>query len=173
MTEPGPWINTSHEVSRPTHQYGGRRNNARHPKRKFHRDAQGKINVDIISYPIGQNGLLKEIDTLSFGSYTGRIKIGGIKLILDGSPQGKTAYLTEPYYKPPHSESDSYKGYPLIPQSEVSKWVQEYAELKIPIMAHANGDAAADMLIEAVEQANMNSDHRTIMIHVCLFNSLN
>ena len=128
-------------------------------------DAQGKINLDIISYPIGQNGLLKEIDTLSFGSYTGRLKIGGIKLILDGSPQGKTAYLTEPYYKPPHSESDSYKGYPLIPQSEVSKWVQEYAALKIPIMAHANGDAAADMLIEAVEQANMNSDHRTIMIH--------
>ena len=128
-------------------------------------DAQGKINLDIISYPIGQNGLLKEIDTLSFGSYTGRLKIGGIKLILDGSPQGKTAYLTEPYYKPPHSESDSYKGYPLIPQSEVSKWVKEYAELKIPIMAHANGDAAADMLIEAVKQANMNSDHRTIMIH--------
>ena len=128
-------------------------------------NAQGKINLDIISYPIGQNGLLKEIDTLSFGSYTGRLKIGGIKLILDGSPQGKTAYLTEPYYKPPHSESDSYKGYPLIPQSEVSKWVQEYAELKIPIMAHANGDAAADMLIEAVKQANMNSDHRTIMIH--------
>ena len=128
-------------------------------------DAQGKINLDIISYPIGQNGLLKEIDTLSFGSYTGRLKIGCIKLILDGSPQGKTAYLTEPYYKPPHSESDSYKGYPLIPQSEVSKWVQEYAELKIPIMANANGDAAADMLIEAVEQANMNSDHRTIMIH--------
>ena len=128
-------------------------------------DAQGKINLDIISYPIGQNGLLKDIDTLSFGSYTGRLKIGGIKLILDGSPQGKTAYLTEPYYKPPHSELDSYKGYPLMPQSEVSKWVKEYAELKIPIMAHANGDAAADMLIEAVEQANMNSDHRTIMIH--------
>ena len=128
-------------------------------------DAQGKINLDIISYPIGQNGLLKDIDTLSFGSYNGRLKIGGIKLILDGSPQGKTAYLTEPYYKPPHSESDSYKGYPLIPQSEVSKWVNEYADLKIPIMAHANGDAAADMLIEAVKQANMNSDHRTIMIH--------
>ncbi len=128
-------------------------------------DAQGKINLDIISYPIGQNGLLKDIDTISFGSYNGRLKIGGIKLILDGSPQGKTAYLTEPYYKPPHSESDSYKGYPLIPQSEVSKWIKEYAELKIPIMAHANGDAAADMLIEAVEQANMNSDHRTIMIH--------
>ena len=128
-------------------------------------DAQGMINLDIISYPIGQNGLDKNLDSINFGSYEGRLKIGGIKLILDGSPQGKTAYLTEPYYKPPHSESDSYKGYPLIPQLEVSKWVKKYADLNIPIMAHANGDAAADMLIKAVKDADINSDHRTIMIH--------
>jgi predicted amidohydrolase YtcJ len=128
-------------------------------------DVQGMINLDIISYPIGQNGLDKNLDSINFGSYEGRLKIGGIKLILDGSPQGKTAYLTEPYYKPPHSESDSYKGYPLIPQSEVSKWVKKYADLNIPIMAHANGDAAADMLIKAVKDADINSDHRTIMIH--------
>ena len=128
-------------------------------------DAQGMINLDIISYPIGQNGLDQNLDTINFGNYAGRLKIGGIKLILDGSPQGKTAYLTEPYYKPPHSESDSYKGYPLIPQSEVSKWVKQYADLNIPIMAHANGDAAADMLIEAVKDAEITSDHRTIMIH--------
>ena len=128
-------------------------------------DAQGMINLDIISYPIGLNGLDQNLDSINFGNYTGRLKIGGIKLILDGSPQGKTAYLTEPYYKPPHSESDSYKGYPLIPQSEVSKWVKRYADLNIPIMAHANGDAAADMLIEAVKNADITSDHRTIMIH--------
>ena len=128
-------------------------------------DVQGMINLDIISYPIGQNGLDKNLDSINFGNYEGRLKIGGIKLILDGSPQGKTAYLTEPYYKPPHSESDSYKGYPLIPQSEVSKWVKKYADLNIPIMAHANGDAAADMLIKAVKDADINSDHRTIMIH--------
>ena len=128
-------------------------------------DAQGMINLDIISYPIGQNGLDQNLDSINFGNYTGRLKIGGIKLILDGSPQGKTAYLTEPYYKPPHSESDSYKGYPLIPQSEVSKLVKRYADLNIPIMAHANGDAAADMLIEAVKNADITTDHRTIMIH--------
>ncbi len=128
-------------------------------------DLQGMINLDIISYPIGQNGLDENINSINFGKYEGRVKIGGIKLILDGSPQGKTAYLTEPYYKPPHSESESYKGYPLIPQSEVSKWVKKYAELNIPIMAHANGDAAADMLIKAVNDAEITSDHRTIMIH--------
>ena len=128
-------------------------------------DAQGMINLDVISYPVGQNGLDKTLETINFGSYEGRIKVGGIKLILDGSPQGKTAYLTEPYYKPPHSESESYKGYPLIPQKEVSKWVSEYADLNIPIIAHANGDAAADMLITAVRNADLKTDHRTIMIH--------
>jgi len=128
-------------------------------------DAQNMIDIDVISYPIGQNGLDENLNALNFGSYTGRVKVGGIKLILDGSPQGKTAYLTEPYYKPPHNESKSYKGYPLIPQTEVSEWVKKYADLNIPIMAHANGDAAADMLIQAVKNAEIESDHRTIMIH--------
>lgn len=128
-------------------------------------DAQNMINIDVISYPIGQNGLNENLDAFSFGSYEGRIKVGGVKLILDGSPQGKTAYLTQPYYKPPHNESQSYKGYPLIPQIDVSKLVKEYADLNIPIMAHANGDAAADMLIQAVRDAEIESDHRTIMIH--------
>ena len=128
-------------------------------------DAQNMINIDVISYPIGQNGLNENLDAFSFGAYEGRVKVGGIKLILDGSPQGKTAYLTKPYYKPPHNESQSYKGYPLIPQIDVSKLVKEYADLNIPIMAHANGDAAADMLIQAVRDAEIESDHRTIMIH--------
>ena len=128
-------------------------------------DAQNMINIDVISYPIGQNGLNKNLDAFSFGTYEGRVKVGGVKLILDGSPQGKTAYLTQPYYKPPHNESQSYKGYPLIPQIDVSKLVKEYADLNIPIMAHANGDAAADMLIQAVRDAEIESDHRTIMIH--------
>ena len=128
-------------------------------------DSQNMINIDVISYPIGQNGLNENLDAFSFGAYEGRVKVGGVKLILDGSPQGKTAYLTQPYYKPPHNESQSYKGYPLIPQIDVSKLVKEYADLNIPIMAHANGDAAADMLIQAVRDAEIESDHRTIMIH--------
>jgi len=128
-------------------------------------DVQGMINIDVISYPIGQNGLIENLDTISFGAYQGRVKVGGIKLILDGSPQGKTAYLTQPYYKPPHNESKLYKGYPLIPQKDLSGLVKKYADLSIPIMAHANGDAAADMLIKAVKDAEIESDHRTIIIH--------
>ena len=36
---------------------------------------------------------------------------------------------------------------------------------EIPIMAHANGDAAADMLLAAVRKSSISSDHRTVMIH--------
>lgn len=128
-------------------------------------DAQGMVNLDVISYPIGQGGFYATKDSINFGDYEGRIKVGGIKLVLDGSPQGKTAYLTKPYLKPPHGEINTYRGYPLITQVEVSNFVKKYSEANIPIMAHANGDAAADILINAVQDANMKSDHRTIMIH--------
>jgi predicted amidohydrolase YtcJ len=128
-------------------------------------DAQGMVNLDVISYPIGQGNFYATKDSINFGDYEGRIKVGGIKLVLDGSPQGKTAYLTKPYLKPPHGEINTYRGYPLITQVEVSNFVKKYSEANIPIMAHANGDAAADILINAVQDANMKSDHRTIMIH--------
>jgi predicted amidohydrolase YtcJ len=75
-------------------------------------DTQGMINLDVISYPIGQNGLEKNLDSINFRNYEGRLKVGGIKLILDGSPQGKTAYLTEPYYKPHTVNQIHTKGTP-------------------------------------------------------------
>ena len=126
---------------------------------------QGKLNIDVIAYPIGQNGSDDYVRSLNIGKYDGRLKIGGIKLILDGSPQGKTAYLTKPYFIPPHNQNKNYKGYPLIPQKTVNQLINLYSMAKIPIMAHANGDAAADMLIEAINKADIEYDHRTIMIH--------
>ena len=43
--------------------------------------------------------------------------------------------------------------------------IKKYSAAEIPIMAHANGDAAADMLIKAVKKSSISSDHRTVMIH--------
>ena len=128
-------------------------------------DAQGYLNLDVITYPIGQGNTEPLLDSFAFGQYQGRLKPGGIKLVLDGSPQGKTAFLTQPYLKAPHGQDADYKGYPLIPQTSVTRLVKAYSQAGIPIMAHANGDAAADMLIQAIEEAVITSDHRTIMIH--------
>ena len=38
---------------------------------------------------------------LEVGIYRNHLKIGGIKLTGDGSPQGKTAYMSQPYTSPP------------------------------------------------------------------------
>ena len=100
-----------------------------------------------------------------FGSYNKRLKTGGIKLMLDGSPQGKTAYLSKPYHVPPHGQTADYAGYPIVDQLQANALVNAYVEAQVPIIAHANGDAAAEMLIDAVEAANPKHDHRTVMIH--------
>ena len=128
-------------------------------------DAQNLLTIDVISFPIAQGVPDESIQSLNFGSYSGRLKMGGVKLILDGSPQGKTAYITKPYLVPPHGQDEQYKGYPLIPQESVDKLINKYSMAEIPIMAHANGDAAADMLLEAVRKSSISSDHRTVMIH--------
>ena len=128
-------------------------------------NAQNLLTLDVISFPIAQGVQDESIQSLNFGEYSGRLKMGGIKLILDGSPQGKTAYITKPYLVPPHGQDEQYKGYPLIPQESVDQLINKYSMAEIPIMAHANGDAAADMLLEAVRKSSISSDHRTVMIH--------
>ena len=127
--------------------------------------AAGALSMDVAAYPVGMAEPDKVIAENDFGTYENRLKIGGIKLFLDGSPQGKTAYLTKPYHVPPHGQNADYRGYPTIPQPTVDALVKAYLEAGIPILAHANGDAASDMLIDAVAAADPKHDHRTVMIH--------
>lgn len=101
-------------------------------------------------------------------NYTNHFRVGGIKLVLDGSPQGKTAWLTQPYHIVPHGQSDDYVGYPIFEDVDVIRLITGAFERDIPVMAHANGDAAADQLINSVAAANSalgNGDRRTVMIH--------
>ena len=128
-------------------------------------DAAGKVSLDVIIYPTGQSEPQATAERFEFGQYEGRVKVGGVKLMLDGSPQGKTAYMTKPYLKPPQGQKMGYRGYPSIPQPQANALVEHFARAEVPIIAHANGDAAADMLITAVEEANIDYDHRTVMIH--------
>jgi len=130
---------------------------------------QNALNLDVIAFPVGQPDPQTIIDEYPFGTYEGRLKIGGIKLILDGSPQGKTAYLSEPYLHPPHGQPSEYRGYPTLPDAQVFELVQTYLQAGIPMLAHANGDAAAEVLIqamtEATESLDQPMDHRAVMIH--------
>ena len=47
--------------------------------------------------------------------YKDQYRIGGLKLTLDGSPQGRTAWRTIPYLIPPEGQKSGYKGKLGIP----------------------------------------------------------
>ncbi len=124
--------------------------------------------LDVVVYPRGMETDFAVPEGVSTGVYRNRLKFGGVKLILDGSPQGKTAYLSEPYHVPPAGLADDYRGYPTLPQPAVDALVAGYLAAGLPMLVHCNGDAAAQMLIDAVARAPegaASADHRTVMIH--------
>ena len=88
--------------------------------------------------------------------------------MLDGSPQGKTAWLTKPYLHPPHGQNETYVGYATLKDEQVQAYIEQAFESNTPLLAHANGDAAADQLINAITLANQKfgkEDRRSVMIH--------
>ena len=123
--------------------------------------------LDVVFYPQIQK-VDQPLPEAPVGAYLNRLKLGGVKLILDGSPQGKTAYLSKPYLVPPPGKPADYRGYPIYPQAFVDAALARFLPAHVPVIAHANGDAAEDMLIDAVERALALApgvDHRTVMIH--------
>ncbi|MFT5504797.1 MAG: putative amidohydrolase YtcJ [Gammaproteobacteria bacterium] len=128
------------------------------------------FDIDIISYPD-----LAALETspilhseLMSREYVNGFRIGGVKLTFDGSPQGKTAWFTEPYFKPPAGQLDSYSGYPAFKDEEALKWLSLAFKNKWQVLVHTNGDAAIDQLIrlvETIQKTHDLGDHRTVMIH--------
>ncbi len=128
-------------------------------------DAAGALNLDVVIYPVVSSEDRSAVTGMVFGDYQNRLKFGGVKMVLDGSPQGKTAYLSHPYHVPPEGKAPDYRGYPTYPAEKTDVMVASYLHAGIPVIAHANGDAAADQLINAVKKAAPDSNHRTVMIH--------
>jgi len=101
-------------------------------------------------------------------TYTNKYRVGGVKLNLDGSPQGKTAWLSHPYFIPPAGEPIDYHGYESMTDEEAYKHVADAYQNNLQILAHCNGDSAIDQYIAAVSKANKefgNDDRRTVIIH--------
>ncbi len=119
-----------------------------------YRDYQAVERTHKMSYPVGV--------------YYNRLRLAGLKMNFDGSPQGKTAWLTEPYFKVPEGEDQDYKGYPGITEQDALERVDTAFANNIQIITHCNGDAAADLYIKAVRAATEKygkSDRRPVMIH--------
>lgn len=82
--------------------------------------------------------------------YKNHIRLGGVKIFLDGSPQGRTAWMREPYL-PDGSGATDYRGYGTMTDDEVVSAMRFAAENKTQLLAHCNGDAAAEQFLRCYE----------------------
>ncbi len=129
---------------------------------------RGKMPIDVHSYV--DYMYPQYMDSKWNGKdYINHYRIAGLKLTLDGSPQGRTAWRTVPYLLPPEGQKADYRGYPAIPdEAEVARIVDLAYKNNWQMQAHCNGDAALDQWLRAIRPAVEkygNDDRRSTLIH--------
>ena len=79
---------------------------------------RGLLEIDVVSL-----ALFTEMDEIFAGrppvtekEYRNRLRIGGVKVLSDGSPQGKTAYFTALYRTGGPAGQQNWRGEPTMPQ---------------------------------------------------------
>ncbi|MBO0322273.1 amidohydrolase [Muricauda sp. CAU 1633] len=130
---------------------------------------KGKFYLDIISYPdIDEQGFTMDEEYYNKNQYKNHYRVGGVKLTLDGSPQGKTAWLTQCYHVNPVGKDGCYKGFPIMNDEKAKQYVDQAFQNQWQIICHTNGDAAIDQYLMAIADAEEKygyPDHRTTIIH--------
>ena len=128
--------------------------------------------VDIVAYIMANPLSDEELQAVSADeSYTGGFRVGGVKFTLDGSPQGRTAWMSQPYTEGPPGQSADYVAYPSYSPEAYKARMPDLLARGVPVLAHANGDAAVQLMIEGIAEAvagNTLPDHRTVAIHAQL-----
>lgn len=134
---------------------------------------QNALFIDVISYPfiLEAKSVIKDHPIAEFGSYKNHMKIGGVKITADGSPQGRTAFFTTPYLTGGPDGQKNWVGEPTFPQDSVNAWMKWLYENKVQLIIHGNGDGAIDMILKGHEyaanalQQPLDADRRTTVIH--------
>ena len=132
---------------------------------------QGVFKIDLVTAPAFT--IAKDIigtGKLKWGEYRNGLKYAGIKVAVDGSPQGKTAFLSEPFLTPVPGCSKDCRGFANLKQDDLNALFMLAYRHKVQIFSHCNGDASIDMMINAhrfAEQqlGEVNADRRTVIIH--------
>jgi len=97
----------------------------------------------------------------------GRLSLPRVKIIADGSIQGYTGYLSEPYYEP-YKGDVLYRGYPSVSRDDLFRQVEGLHIQKIQYAIHVNGDASVEDALDAIEAAQQSEpwpDARPLFIH--------
>ena len=117
-------------------------------------DAGANI-IDVVAHPfiLDVDKVLAEYPLEKWTKYKNRFKIGAVKITLDGSPQGRTAFFTTPYLTGGPGGEKDWKGEPTFPQDLANKMVKKVYDMNVPLIVHCNGDASIDAFLTAYEFA--------------------
>jgi predicted amidohydrolase YtcJ len=80
------------------------------------------------------------------------LQLGSLKIVHDGSIQGYTGYLSEPYHVPFKGDT-SYRSYPRRSREALTEMVKEAHRAGHQIAIHGNGAAAIDDILYAFAEA--------------------
>ena len=128
--------------------------------------------VDIVTYIMGNplsDAALEQVSQDT--AYSGGVRIGGVKFTLDGSPQGRTAWMSQPYNEGPPGVDPDYVAYPSYDPEAYRRRIDRLLERGVPVLAHANGDEAIELMIDGIDEALRGEtmpDHRSVIIHAQL-----
>lgn len=127
-------------------------------------DQAGKLRADVVCYHSLEDApFLSDENPAYDRRYGNHLKLGGYKVFLDGSPQGKTAWLSQPY-----KGEESYRGYPAHTDQQMFSFMKKALEDNRQILVHCNGDAASAQMIHcyrrALEQTGCPGI-RPVMVH--------
>lgn len=128
----------------------------------------GLLDLDVIAYPARSPDIDEIFSKFAAydGCYHGHYKLGGCKMLLDGSPQGGTAWLTAPY-----ADGSGSCGQPALTDAEALAFTRWSINHGHQLLAHCNGDAAADQFLHCYRQALCQSHFlakgalRPVMVH--------
>ena len=138
------------------------------PSPLYHKAADEKrLYLDVVGYVnwLEFSQVLESKSEPFKGPYQNHFRIGGVKVVGDGSPQGKTAFWSKPLLTPGPSGEKEWRGEPNVTPEDLNKIVKLAYDNGVQLMMHCNGDAAIDMTLEAHEAAGAPSGKRTVIIH--------
>ncbi|WPE23785.1 amidohydrolase [Shinella zoogloeoides] len=127
----------------------------------------GRLPVRVWLTLLGDPGVSIVEDCWRAGLLSGKgddmLRVGGVKVFLDGSAGGRTAWMTKPY----EGEPDNI-GVQMLPDEVVYAAVKDYHDRGYQMVCHAIGDGAIEQLITAYEKAlagNPDPDRRHRIEH--------
>lgn len=101
--------------------------------------------------------------TQGFGNH--RLRVGPIKMFIDGSLIGRTAAVSIPFENDPR---DDNTGLFMMPKEQFEDWVMQAHVAGYQIAVHAIGDRGIDWVLDAYEKAlaaHPRADHRHRIEH--------